>query len=115
MFALNLLAVPNRCHAGDRIEIFDVIDSGNHLVMVTADKNSSQRPRAFCYFVGTGAVPDNVAEVNGCITRRNRRKTSFKSFQITVNVADEKYAQYLPDFVSFGGLCQKRIIKRAPD
>jgi hypothetical protein len=69
--------------------------------MVTADKNSSQRPRAFCYFVGTGAVADDVAEVNGCINRRNRRKRSFKSFQITVNVAEEKYAQYLPDSVLF--------------
>src|SRR2546423_5416245 len=100
MFAVKLFAVPQCRDTRDRIESFHAVDSRDHLVVVAANKNSGQSARAFGHFIGTGAITDNVPQVHGCISRRSGGQTSFESFQIAVNVADEKYAQYLPDFVS---------------
>ena len=101
MFTADLLAIPQRRYASYWIEIFHALDSRDYLVMVAANKNSGQRTRAFGDFIWTGAVANDVPEIYGCVRRRSRSQTSFESFQIAVNVAEEKYAQSLPDSVAF--------------
>jgi hypothetical protein len=88
--ACKLFAIPDRGYTGDGIKAFYRIDSGNDFVMVAANKNSAQCAHAFRYFIGAGAVTDGVPEIHSFISWRSRRETSFESFQIAVNIAEEK-------------------------
>ena len=67
MFAINLLAVPNRRHTRYGIEIFHTVDSRYYLVMIAANQNSFESPRPSYHFIRIGAITDDVPEVDGCI------------------------------------------------
>src|SRR5579872_5463899 len=99
MFAVDPSAVPQRRDTCNWVEIFYRVDASDYLVMVAANKNSRQCARTFRHLIGAGAITDDVSEVDSCIGRRSRGQTSFQSFQIAVNVTEEKYAQSLPDSV----------------
>ena len=97
MIAGKLRLVPERCHTRDGIETFYSIDSRDYFVVVAANDDSSQLTHAFGHFVRTGAVANNVTQVDRRISRGSGGKARLQSFHVTVNVAEQQYAQSSPE------------------
>jgi hypothetical protein len=87
---------PQRSGRGHGIEIAEVDQSGGGFVVVATHEALSQIAGTVGDFVGARAVPYNVAQVHRYIERRSGGKTSFESFKIGVNVAQNQYAQEHP-------------------
>ena len=65
--------------------------------MVAAHEDVPQGARALDHFVGTGAVADDVPEVDYHVVRRGSGQTRFESFQVAMNVTYKKNAHSSPD------------------
>jgi len=61
--------------------------------MVAQNEEFSQLASAVGDFVGAGAISHDVAKIYNCIERRSRGEAGIQSFEIGVNVAEDKYAQ----------------------
>jgi hypothetical protein len=75
-----------RRDGGDGIEILRIHEAADSFVMITADKQFSQRARPGNDLVGTGAVAHNIAEIHDEVMRGYDGEASFESFEIRVNI-----------------------------
>src|SRR5260370_3926034 len=97
VIAGKLRTIPKGRHPSHRIKGLHIVQSGDDFVVIAPDERSPEFTRLGCDLVGAGAVADNVTQIHDGIMRRRSRQRSFQSFQVAMNVTDEKYAQSSPE------------------
>ena len=96
MIGIKVIAVPQRRESGYRVEVFDILESGDNLVVIAANKNIAEATNSRGYVIWAGGVTDDVPKVENAIVRRSSDKARFQRFQVAVYVAEKKYAQSDP-------------------
>jgi hypothetical protein len=96
MVGIEMVAVPQGGESGNRIEIFDILESGDDLVVITANKNIAEAANSRGHIVRAGAVPNDVSKVENAIVLRSNGEARLQRFQVAVYVAKKKYAQSDP-------------------
>ena len=97
MFGSELIARPDCCRGGKRVEVFQIEQASRGFVMIAAHKNLSQVAGAIDDFVGRSSIAHNVAQVSYQIERWSCRQAGLQRFEVGVNVAKQQYAQGTPD------------------
>ena len=103
MIRIEVIAIPQRRESGDRVEVFDIFKSGDHLVMIAANKNIAEAANSRSHLIRAGGVTDDVSKVENAIVRRGSGEARFQRFQVAVYVAEKKYAQSDP-------ICQLQFV-----
>ena len=93
MIAGKLIAVPECGEAGDRIKTLDRINAGHYFIVIPANNGPAELAHARRDLIWTGVVSDDIAEIHDNVCGRRHGQARLKSFQIAVNVTQEKYAQ----------------------
>jgi hypothetical protein len=65
--------------------------------VIAANENLAKSAGAIGDLVGTGAVTDDIPEINDQIECGSGGEAGFQSFEIGVNVAQQQYAHESPD------------------
>ena len=61
--------------------------------MIAANKKGAELVRGLGNFVGTGAVANNIAQVDHCVMLRRRRHARVERLKVGMNIAEDQYAQ----------------------
>ena len=94
-----LFTSPERGCRGHGVEVVEFHDPGCGFVVIAADKGFAQFARALGHFVGAGAVAHDIAQVDDDVERWSRGQACVKSLEVSVDVAENQYAQRSPDEV----------------
>lgn len=93
MLGTQLVAGPDSSGGGHGIEVIEFEQAGYGFVVIAANENFTEVTGAFDNVVGRGSVADEVAEVGDEIVGRSRGEASLQGFEVSVNVAEQQYAQ----------------------
>lgn len=74
-------------------------------IVIAADHNPSKFPGQMDHLVGIRAVSNNVTKVPGDVVLRDRGKNRFESWQIRMDVGDDKRAHVNFTFVFWLCFC----------
>jgi hypothetical protein len=97
MFRCQLFPSPQGCETGNWIKISQIRQPCDRPVVVSAYKNVSQLARPLNDFIRTGAIADDVAQIDDQVMGWGRIEASLQGFEIRVNVAEQKNAHMSPD------------------
>src|SRR5262249_4060724 len=97
MIPVEVLAIPQCSQTGHRIKSLERVQPSHYLVVVAANKGSSQLASSIGHFVWAGTVTDDIAQIDHGITGRSLPHAGFQRFQVTVNVTKQEYAQSAPE------------------
>ena len=98
MIGCKLFAVPERGHSSNRVEGVNIFQACDHFVMIATDEHSSEFAYARSDFVWTRAVADDVPEIHDAIVGRSSGEARLQCFQVAMDVAEEEYAQWTPEW-----------------
>ena len=82
-----LVARPESCQTGDRVEFLKVHETADRFVVIAADEDLPQRLRFGNDFVGIAAIANRIAKIDDEVVGGLHRQTRFQRFEVAVNVA----------------------------